>query len=132
MLPKGLDEKFLKYMYRQHVSSHGYGIRNLDESKLYITSGYGIEREIPEILIQHNGMNKYLVFDAAQELRLKGYVKFSDDNTMFWLTEAGYRRAEQRWLQKFISYLNKNSGLSIPLALLSLLVSIIALVIKSK
>jgi hypothetical protein len=132
MLTKGLDEKFLRYMYNRHVSSYGYGVRNLEASKLYITSGYGIERDIPEILVTHDGMNKYLVVDAAKELQAKGYVKFNDDNCTFWLTEAGYRRAEQCWWEKFLGYLNKNSGLSIPIALLALIVAIIALLVRSK
>jgi hypothetical protein len=61
MLTKELEQKFLKYMYRRQVSAQGYGVRNLEAGKLLITSGYGIEREIPEILVMRNGMKKYLV-----------------------------------------------------------------------
>jgi len=138
VLQKSLPEKFLRYMYRRHISSYGYGVRNLEASKLLITSGYGIEREIPEILVEQNGVvlgrpcliKKYLVVDAAEELQTKGYVQFSDDGTAFWLTEAGYRRAEQGWVQRFVEYLNKNRGL---LALLAIICSIIfALLIKLK
>jgi hypothetical protein len=129
MLTKGPDDKFLKYMYKRHVSTYGYGVRNLEASKLLVTSGYGIEREVPEILVEHNGMKKYLVVDAAHELQAKGYVQFSRDNTAFWLTEAGYRKAEQSWLERLLGYLNKNPGLSIPLSLLSLVVAVIALLL---
>ncbi len=130
MLTKGLDEKFLRYMYKQHLSSYGYGVRDLEKSKLLITSGYGIESEIPEILVEHNGMKKYLVVDAARELQVKGYVQFSPDSGTFWLTEAGYLRAEQRWFQRTLGFLNKNPGLSIPIALLALFISIVTLAVK--
>jgi hypothetical protein len=57
-------------------------------------------------------------------------VQFSKDNTEFWLTEAGYRQAEQNWLQRVISYLNKNPGISIPISVLSLFVAAAALLAK--
>ena len=65
-----------------------------------------------------------------EELQAKGYVRFSDDNTAFWLTEAGYKRAEQNWFGRFVEYLSKDRGL---LALIAIFSSIlIALLIKLK
>jgi hypothetical protein len=65
MITKSLEDKFLKYMYSRHISSYGYGVRNLKGSKLLITSGFGLEREIPEILVTQEGIKKYLVADVA-------------------------------------------------------------------
>lgn len=133
MITKGLEDKFLKYMYKRHISSQGYGVRNLEESKMLITSGSGIELEIPEILIEvddeRGKMKKYLVAQVAFELEHNGYVQFSNDNTYFWLTERGYRRAEQGWFQRVVGYFNKNPGLSIPIALSAVIISIIALIV---
>jgi hypothetical protein len=125
-------------MYRRHISSYGYEVSNLEASKLMITSGPGIEREIPDILIEHNDIvhgqlyriKTYLVAPAAKELQAKGYVRFSNDGGEFWLTEAGYRRADQNWFERFVEYLNKNRGL---LALIAIICSIIlALLIRSR
>jgi hypothetical protein len=58
-----------------------------------------------------------LIMTNALELQKRGYVEFSNDNTEFWLTEAGYRRAEQGWVQRVVGYFNKNPGLSVPIAL---------------
>ena len=138
VLPKSLPERFLQYMYKRHISSYGYAVSNLEKSKLWITIGPGIEREIPDILVEKDGIfngqpcrfKTYHVVPAAQELQAKGYVRFSDDNTAFWLTEAGYKRAEQNWFGRFVEYLNKNRGL---LALIAIFSSIlIALLIKLK
>ncbi|MBF6022797.1 hypothetical protein [Lysobacter niastensis] len=128
MFPKGLDEKFLRYMFRRHVSQFGYRTSNLHESKLYITAGSGIEQDVPEILVISNGMKKYLVPQAAQELERQGYVVFNIDNSAFWLTEQGFRRAGLNPLQRSLAFLNNNAGLGIPIALLSLVVAVIALV----
>ncbi|MBU6391919.1 MAG: hypothetical protein KGJ87_04025 [Planctomycetota bacterium] len=57
MITKGLEDKFLSYMYKRHISSQGYGVRNLKASKLS-TLIQGLEREIPEILVTHEGVKK--------------------------------------------------------------------------
>ena len=128
MVPKDLDEKLLRYMYRDHVEKHGHGVRNLADSKIILTAGAGsIERAIPEILVEKNGMKKYLVVPAAQELMAKGYVQFSADNCYFWLTERGYARGGLGFIGRGLVFFNDNPGLSIPIALLALVVSIFAL-----
>jgi hypothetical protein len=137
MLPKSLPEKFLKYMYRRHISSYGYGIRNIEKDKWPVTTGPGIEQKIPEILVEQNGVvfgkpcriKKYLVVDSAKELEAKGYVQFSNDGGEFWLTEAEYRIAEQNWFRRFVGYLNKNRVI---LTLIAIICSILALLIKFK
>jgi hypothetical protein len=126
MITKSLEKRFLKYMYEAHVAKFGHGKRDLQRSKLIITAGPGIEQEIPEILVMSDGMKKYLVADVASELELQGLVQFSNDKSWFWLTDAGYESAAQGLIKRCLSFLNENAGLSIPIALLSLVVSIAA------
>ncbi len=130
MVPKDLEDKLLKYMRRRHKLLEQYGPKDLKASRLLVTSGHEIQQEIPEILVElEGGGKKFLVPDTVSELERKGYVELNPAGA-FWLTEAGYRQAKYGWVQRSIGRVNQRPGLSIPLSLSAILVSIITLLLR--
>lgn len=127
-----MEEKLLKIIYERYTKEYGYGTRNLTEYKVIITGGAMFENEMPEIYEydEAQNMKRCLMLDILKELMARGYIECSGDNNYYWLSEKGYEHASQNRLQRFVSYLNNNSGWAIPLALLSLVVAVIALSVK--
>jgi hypothetical protein len=118
-ITKENEEKLLKLIYQRYTQEHGYGTRKLDAYKVPITSGEMFEDEMPEIA-EHDpsqNMKRYLLLDILQELMGKGYMECSADRGNYWLTVKGYEHASKNKFEHFITYLNKNSGWAIPLAL---------------
>jgi hypothetical protein len=104
--------------------------KDLKASRLLVTSGHEIQQEIPEILVElEGGGKKFLVSDTVSELERKGYVELNPAGA-FWLTEAGHRQAKYGWVQRSIGRVNQRPGLSIPLSLSAILVSIITLLLR--
>lgn len=132
-ITKDMEEKLLRIIYQRYTKEHGYGTRKLSAYKVLITSGELFEEEMPEIVEHDSGQNikRYLLLDILQELRARGCLNFSEDNISYWLSPQGYEHASKNKLEHFITYLNNNSGWAIPLALLSLVVSIFALFTSS-
>ncbi|MEW8052471.1 MAG: hypothetical protein AB2792_13415 [Candidatus Thiodiazotropha sp.] len=128
-ITKDMEEKLLKIIFERYTEEYGYGTRNLSDYKIIITGGSMFEDEMPEIveLDPDQRTKRYLLVDIFKELMARGYIECSEDNAYYWLSENGYNYASKTKLQHFISYLNNNAGWAIPLALLSLLVSIFAL-----
>lgn len=129
-LTQKLEQKFLEALYKRYSSNYGYGVRNLKECKFYLTAGESFEAEIPEITVIDGNRKKYLVTDWVHELQAKELVKIEPNKLEFFLTEKGYNQASLGWFGKTMAYLNNNQGLSIPLSILSLVVSVIALFVK--
>ena len=131
-ITKEMEEKLLKIIYERYIREYGYGTRNLTEYKVIITGGAIFENEMPEIYEydEAQNMKRCLMPDILKELMARGYIECSGDNVYYWLSEKGYYHASQNRLQRFVSYLNNNSGWAIPLALLSLVVAVIALFVK--
>ena len=129
-LTQKLEQKFLEALYKRYSSNYGYGVRNLKECKFYLTAGESFEAEIPEITVIDGNRKKYLVTDWVHELQAKELVKIEPNKLEFFLTEKGYNQASLGWFGKTMTYLNNNQGLSIPLSILSLVVSVIALFVK--
>lgn len=129
-LTQKLEQKFLEALYKRYSSNYGYGVRNLKECKFYFTAGESFEAEIPEIAVIDGNRKKYLVADWAHELQAKELVKIEPNKLEFFLTEKGYNQASLGWFGKTMAYLNNNQGFSIPLSILSLVVSVIALFVK--
>jgi hypothetical protein len=95
-----------------------------------VASGNEIRQEIPEMLVEAEGGGKrFLVPDVVSELERKGYVELNAAG-LFWLTEAGYRHARYGWVQKSIGRVNQRPGLSIPLSLSAIVVSIVTLLLR--
>ena len=131
MVPKGLEKKLLKYMRRRHKLLEQYGPKDLKASRLLLTSGHEIGQEIPEMLVKlEGGRKRFLVPETVSELERQGYVELNAAGA-FWLTEAGYRQATKwGWIQKSIMGVNQRPGLSIPLSLSAIVVSIISLLLR--
>jgi len=130
MVPKDLEDKLLKYMRRRHKLLEQYGPKDLKSSKMLVANGREIQQEIPEILVELEGGGKrFLVEDIVSELERKGYVELNAAGA-FWLTEAGYRQAKYGWVQRSIGRVNQRPGLSIPLSLSAIIVSIITLLLR--
>jgi hypothetical protein len=126
---KDMEEQLLKIIFERYTKEYGYGTRNLTEYTVPITGGSMFENEMPEIVEYDpdQNMHRYLLLDILKELMARGYIECSEDNVHYWLTTKGYEHASKSKLQHFITYLNNNAGWAIPLALFSLVVSIIAL-----
>jgi hypothetical protein len=130
MASKDLEDKLLKYMRRRHKLLEQYGPKDLKSSKILVTNGREIQQEIPEMLVDLEGGGKrLLVEDIVSELERKGYVEINTAGA-FWLTEAGYRQAKCGWVQRSIGRVNQRPGLSIPLSLSAIVVSIITLLLR--
>jgi len=130
MVPKGLEKKLLKYMRRRHNLLEQYGPKDLQASKLLLSSGREIGQEIPEMLVKlEGGAKRFLVPETVAELERQGYVELNASGA-FWLTEAGYRQARWGWIQQSIMGVNQRPGLSIPLSLSAIVVSIISLLLR--
>ncbi len=130
-LTQKLEQKFLEALYRRYLSNYGYGVRNLKKCKFYLTAGESFEAEIPEIAVINGGIKKYLVTDWVFELLAKGFVEIAPNKLEFFLTEKGYNQASLGRFGKTMAYLNNNQGFSIPLSILSLVVSVIALFVQN-
>ncbi len=128
-ITKDMEEKLLRIIFKRYTQEYGYGTRNLSEYKVIITGGSMFEDDMPEIVEfgPDQRMKRYLLIDILKELMARGYIECSEDNMYYWLSESGYNHASKTKIQHVISYLNNNAGLAIPLALLSLVVSVIAL-----
>ncbi len=130
MTQKNLEDKLLKYMRRRHKLLEKYGPKDLTASRMLVTSGHEIECEIPEMLAKlEGGGKKSLVPDIVSELERKGYVELNAAGA-FWLSEAGYRQSKQGWVQRSIRRVNQRPGLSIPLSLSAIVVSIVSLLLR--
>jgi hypothetical protein len=132
VITEDLEARFLKTLYRRYTKAFGYGSRNLNEKEFLILDT-SFEKEIPDIAVNNEtGMRKFLTTDLVMELKSKGLVR--TDSLSFYLTEAGYSKANKSWFERKIEYFTNNAGWAIPisaistlLALASLLVAIIAL-----
>ena len=129
-LTQKIEQKFLEALYRRYSSNYGYGVINLKKCKFHLTAGQSFEAEIPEIAVINGNIKKYLVTDWARELQAKELVEIEPNKLEFFLTEKGYNQASLGWFGKTMAYLNNNQGFSIPLSILSLMVSVIALFVK--
>ncbi len=128
-ITKEMEEKFLKIICRRYIEEYGYGTRNLDKYKVPLLAGAAFEDEMPEICEFDASINmrRYLTTDLFTELMARGFIECSTDNCYYWMTPSGYEHASKKWVGRFVSYLNNNSGL---LALISLVTSIIAVIIN--
>jgi hypothetical protein len=127
MATNKLQKNFLVYMLKKHEAAHGDKKSNLADSHLYITSGQGMEQEIPGIrVLLESGMWKYLVAETAIELEHQGLVEFNTNNTKFWLTRLGYDQASKGQFRRLLDFLNANGGISILVSGAALVISLVA------
>jgi len=125
-LKKGMEQKLLGIIYRRYIERFGRGVRNLDEFPVLITSSEVFLSEIPEMREVEGSMARDLFIDAMRELEVSGFVRY-DQKMSFFLTEAGYRRAAMTRTDKFLEFCNRNEGLAVPISVISLIISVIAL-----
>jgi hypothetical protein len=121
-----MESKLLGLIYDKYIHRFGHGVRNLDEFPIYITSAEVYVGDMPELQEQEGNVIRHRFIDIMQELEASGYVVY-DQNTSFFLTEAGYKRASMTLKDKALDFFNKNQGLAVPISVLSLIISIIAL-----
>ncbi len=135
-ITKKMEEKLLKILYRRYLEEYGYGVRHLDKYEILVTGAEIYVDEMPEIYsYDKKNQTKYsLLMPILDELQAKKFVRGFSTSTGFeprkyyyYLTEDGYIHASKSKLDHFISYLSQNTGWAIPVAALSLVISIIAL-----
>lgn len=120
--------QFLKLVYKKYVNNYGYGKRNLGEFYIFTTSAECFENEIPNIFEEKNGVRRSRLLSFTRELEIDGFLKIAKGGQKIYLTEAGYDFASQGFCSRVLSYLNKNPGLSIPISVVSVIVSIFAMI----
>ncbi len=123
---KKMQLKLLKIFYAEYVEEFGEGTRNLNEYTVLTTEAEAYLDRMPELREQDGNMVRYLLVDLLVELRNAGHMT-SIGGAQFSLTPEGYARASMNRWDEWIDYANKNSGLAIPISLVALVVSVIAL-----
>jgi len=122
--------QFLKLVFKKYVNKHGYGKRNLSEFYIFTTSADCFEDEMPSIFEEENCVRRSRLLSFTQELEIDGFLEIAKDGQKIFLTEAGYDFASQGFCSRVLSYLNKNPGLSIPISVVSVIVSIFAMILS--
>lgn len=121
-----MESKLLGLIYDKYIHRFGHGVRNLGEFPIYITSAEVYLSDMPELQEQDGDLIRHRFVDIMLELEASGYVVY-DQKTSFFLTEAGYRSAAMTLKDKVLDFCNKNQGLAVPISVISLIISIIAL-----
>ncbi|WP_144080565.1 hypothetical protein [Pseudomonas simiae] len=121
-----MESKLLGIIYDKYIHRFGHGVRNLGEFPIYITSAEVYVGDMPELQEQEGNVIRHRFIDIMQELEASGYVVY-DQKTSFFLTDAGYKRASMSLKDKALDFFNKNQGLAVPISIVSLIISIIAL-----
>ncbi|MDR6162371.1 hypothetical protein [Pseudomonas fluorescens] len=121
-----MEAKLLGLIYDKYIHRFGHGVRNLGEFPIYITSAEVYLADMPELQEQEGDLIRHRFVDIMLELEASGYVEY-DQKTSFFLTEVGYRSAAMTLKDKVLDFCNKNQGLAVPISVISLIISIIAL-----
>lgn len=123
LLTKSLEAKFLKSLYQRYIERFGHLAHKLGEYAFYTTEmPPEIALKLPDSTIW------YPVVELAESLEKQGLVNFSENRTTFFLTELGYKSAEQGRLGIILTYLNSNQGV---IAAAAFIISIIGLFVGS-
>lgn len=105
LLTKKHESAFLKLLHGRYVDRFGHLGHKLDEYEFFTS-----ERPAEIAIHVSDSSEWHPVVDLAKILEKKGYVRFSDNRTSFFLTELGYRVAEEKISDKALTWLNKNQG----------------------
>ena len=125
-ISKEMEPKLLGLIYKKYIDRFGHGVRNLSEFPILITSAEVYLADMPELQEMDDNLIRHRFIDIMRELQTSGYVNY-DQKTSFFLTEAGYQRAALSPKDKALDFFNKNQGLAVPISVVSLVISIIAL-----
>ena len=125
-ISKKMEPKLLGLIYKKYIDRFGHGVRNLGEFPILITSAEVYLADMPELQEMDDNLIRHRFIDIMRELQTSGYVNY-DQKTSFFLTEAGYQRAALSPKDKALDFFNKNQGLAVPISVVSLVISIIAL-----
>jgi hypothetical protein len=115
----GTDEKFLKYLYGRYVKKHGIFRSKLNEQAFYISM------TPQEFAIDVDGVTWHPIIELSSELESKGYVRYGNNESVFYLTTMGFERAQANAIDKGIEWLNKNTGV---ISFVAVIISIVALI----
>lgn len=125
-ITKEMEQKLLGLIYKKYTDRFGHGVRNLAEFPILITSAEVYLADMPELQEMDGNLIRHRFIDIMEELRASGFVTY-DQKTSFFLTDAGYARAALSLKDKVLDFFNKNQGLAVPISIVSLIISIIAL-----
>ncbi|HDS1791474.1 hypothetical protein NPS34_25670 [Pseudomonas putida] len=125
-----LEKELLRSIYKKYIERYGHGVRRISEFRVLITAGDIYHRDIPELLEKTDNGTKSRFLDVLRELEAIGYVR-SDGAGAYVLTEPGYTEAAMSRIDKFLDFFNRNQGLAIPISMVSLIISLIALFVSS-
>ncbi|MBC3492369.1 hypothetical protein [Pseudomonas taiwanensis] len=125
-----LEKKLLRSIYKKYIERYGHGVRRIGEFPVLITAGDIYHRDIPELLEKTDNGSKSRFLDVLRELEALGHMR-SDGAGAYVMTEAGYTEAAMSRTDKSLDFFNRNQGLAIPISMVSLIISLIALFVSS-
>lgn len=123
---KGMKQKLLRIIYEKYVDEFGHGVRNLRQFPVLITAQESYHEKMPELMESQDNARRSLFLDVMKELRADGFI-FYDEGVNYYLTAEGYEEADMGWLKRSLRFFNANQGLAVPISIISLIVSVIAL-----
>lgn len=123
---KGMKQKLIRIIYEGYVEAFGHGVRNLQQFPVLITAQDVYHKKMPELMEYQDNQLRSLFVDVMNELRADGFIRY-DERVNYYLTPEGYREADLSRLQRSFRFFNANQGLAVPISILSLVVSVIAL-----
>ncbi|EMM8839766.1 TPA: hypothetical protein SL809_001706 [Pseudomonas aeruginosa] len=124
-----MPEKLLRIIRKRYVDKHGEGVRNLGDFPILITAHNSFSDEMPEVIEERGGVQYPRLLDMLKELEHRGFVRF-DGNYSYFLTVDGYKEASMSTFARGMRWFEVHPGIATLIALLSLLISIIALFVS--
>ncbi|WP_369991347.1 hypothetical protein [Pseudomonas xanthosomatis] len=128
-ISKEQEEKLLRLIYEKYVGRFGHVVSRVGEFPVLINSVEIYHREMPELIVKFGSVKRSRFQELLKELEASGDMR-SEGSVAYYLTEAGYARAAMSPVDKLLDFCNRNQGLAIPISVVSLAISIIALFVS--
>lgn len=125
------ERALLKLLAKRYEEQYGGTLNNLRMMRFSETAYELFSSAVPGLFHDMGGTRCFMISDYIKEFEHRGWiVRHATMPLFFYLTEDGYREATRSRFERWIGYLNTNPGISTAIALLSLLISFIALFVS--
>lgn len=125
-ITRSMQLKLLRLIYEDYLEEHGEGVRKLGQFGVLITAHDMYIPRMPELMEVEGTLARPLFSDVLSELKTQGYLRW-DEASKYYLTTEGYNFVRKGLYGRFVDYLNRNPGLAIPISVVSLLLSVLAI-----
>lgn len=131
MINPKVERKVLIAIYKRYIEDHGPGIVDLYTFADFVTNTEDYVNIVPGMVHVESGRTTHPLRKYIDELEMKGYVAYVPPSRLkFRLTEKGYYKASKKWWMHFLDFLNTNSGVSVVVSSLSLIIAFVALLVS--